>query len=203
MAACTAIYMVVAAAALGASPYGTFSKSAEPLSFILRELGHPLTAALIAGAAILALPTVIMVFMYGQSRIFFAMARDGVLPMGLARVGPRGVPVAVTLLTGVISALIAGVFPLKEIAELANAGTLLAFVATAVCMMVLRATDPGRPRAFSCPWPWVVGPLAVAGCLYLFWSLPAKTMIWFAGWNVIGLGVYLLYGRTRSRLARA
>jgi APA family basic amino acid/polyamine antiporter len=203
MAICTGIYMVVAAAALGASPFGDFSRSAEPLAFILRELSHPVAAAFIAGAAILALPTVIMVFMYGQSRIFFAMARDGVLPMWLARVGPRGVPVAVTLLTGVIAAIIAGLFPLKEIAELANAGTLLAFIATAVCMMVLRARDPARPRAFSCPAPWVIGPLAVAGCLYLFWSLPAKTMIWFAFWNLIGLGVYMLYGRTKSLLATA
>lgn len=203
MVLCTAIYMVVAAAALGASPYDDFSKSAEPLAYILRGLNHPLAAALVAGAAIVALPTVIMVFMYGQSRIFFAMARDGVLPQGLAKVGPRGVPVAVTLLTGTIAAVIAGLLPLQEIAELANAGTLLAFVATAVCMMVLRAREPLRLREFRCPAPWVVGPLAVAGCAYLFWSLPEKTMVRFLVWNLIGVGVYLVYGRRASRLAAA
>ncbi|WP_374573904.1 amino acid permease [Phenylobacterium sp.] len=203
MLICTSIYMVVAAAALGASPFDVFSKSAEPLAFILRGLNHPLAAALVAGAAIVALPTVIMVFMFGQSRIFFAMARDGVLPMALAKVGPRGVPVAVTLLTGAIAAVIAGMLPLQEIAELANAGTLLAFVATATCMMVLRRREPTRHRDFRCPAPWLVGPLAVAGCVYLFVSLPEKTMVRFAIWNLIGLGVYLAYGRRASRLAKA
>ncbi|MFN3520998.1 MAG: amino acid permease [Phenylobacterium sp.] len=203
MVVCTTIYMVVAAAALGASPFQVFSQSAEPLAFILRDLNHPLAAALVAGAAIVALPTVIMVFMFGQSRIFFAMARDGVLPAGLAKVGARGVPVPVTLLTGAIAAVIAGLLPLKEIAELANAGTLLAFVATAVCMMVLRRTDPDRPRAFRCPQPWIVGPLAVAGCIYLFVSLPQATMVRFFIWNLIGVAVYMAYGRRTSRLARA
>jgi APA family basic amino acid/polyamine antiporter len=203
MALCTAIYMVVAAVALGASPYDVFSRDGAPLAFILKALNHPLAAALIAGAAVVALPTVIMVFMYGQTRIFFAMARDGLIPMALARIGPRGVPELVTVFTGAVAALIAGFLPLKEIAELANAGTLLAFIATAVCMMVLRRTDPDRPRAFRCPAPWLVGPLAVAGCVYLFVSLPVATMIRFAVWNLIGVGVYLAYGRTQSRLAKA
>ncbi len=201
MALCTAIYMVVAAAALGASPYDVFSKSGEPLAFILRTLDHPLAAAMIAGAAVVALPTVIMVFMYGQTRIFFAMARDGLLPMALARIGPRGVPSAVTLFTGVVAAAIAGFAPLRKIVELANAGTLLAFVATALCMMVLRRTEPDRPRAFRCPAPWIVGPLAIAGCLYLFASLPVITMVRFAGWNALGVAIYMAYGRVKSRLA--
>ena len=97
MLICTLIYMLVAAASLGASPFRVFSGSEEPLAFILRELGQPFAATLIAGAAIIALPTVIMVFMYGQSRIFFAMSRDGLLPRGLMKVGARGVPVRVTV----------------------------------------------------------------------------------------------------------
>ncbi|HEX4184062.1 MAG TPA: amino acid permease, partial [Caulobacteraceae bacterium] len=203
MVLCTLIYMVVAAAALGASPYDVFSKSGEPLAFILRALDHPLAASLIAGAAILALPTVIMVFMYGQSRVFFAMARDGLLPQGLSAVNRRGVPALVTVFTGVIAAIVAGFLPLQQIAELANAGTLLAFVATAVCMMVLRRTDPDRPRPFRCPLPWLVGPGAVLGCLYLFSSLPEKTVVRFLIWNSLGLVIYLIYGRARSRLAKA
>jgi APA family basic amino acid/polyamine antiporter len=203
MFACTAIYMIVAASALGASPYDVFSKSAEPLAFILRELKHPTAAALIAGAAIVALPTVIMVFMYGQSRIFFAMARDGLLPPGLAAVNRRGVPAPVTILTGVIAAIIAGLLPLNEIAALANAGTLLAFIATAVAMMVLRRRAPELPRPFRTPLWWLVGPLAVLGCLYLFSTLPTATIVRFLIWNAIGVVVYLAYGRTRSRLARA
>ncbi|WP_411287643.1 amino acid permease [Phenylobacterium sp.] len=203
MLACTAIYMVVAAAALGASPFAVFSKSAEPLAFILRDLGQPVAATLIAGAAVIALPTVIMVFMYGQSRIFFAMARDGLLPRGLSAVGARGVPAPVTILTGVIAALIAGVLPLGEITALANAGTLLAFIATAACMMILRRRSPDLARPFRTPLWWLVGPLAIAGCLYLFASLPAATIIRFFVWNALGVLVYLAYGRTRSRLASA
>jgi APA family basic amino acid/polyamine antiporter len=201
MLLCTAIYMIVAAAALGASPFQAFSSSSEPLAFILRSLSHPLAASLIAGAAIVALPTVIMVFMYGQSRIFFAMARDGLLPRGLAAVSRRGVPTVVTLFTGVVAALVAGAAPLSKIAALANAGTLLAFIATAVCMMTLRVVDPGRARPFRCPLPWLIGPAAVLGCLYLFSSLSAQTVEWFLIWNTIGVGVYLLYGRTHARLA--
>ena len=203
MALCTVIYILVAAAALGAVPYGAFSKSPEPLAFVLKELGRPGAAALIAGAAVLAMPTVIMVFMFGQSRVFYAMARDGLLPRALAAVGPRGVPTAVTLLTGVIAAIIGGLMPLDEIAALANAGTLAAFIATAFAVMVLRRRAPDISRPFRTPLVWVIGPATVLGCLYLFSSLAGKTMGFFVIWNVIGVGVYLAYGRRRSRLAAA
>jgi len=203
MALCTLIYMVVAAAALGAVPFGLFSKSPEPLAFVLKELGRPGSAALIAGAAVVAMPTVIMVFMFGQSRVFFAMARDGLLPRSLAAVGPRGVPTAVTVLTGVIAAAISGFMPLDEIASLANAGTLAAFIATACAVMVLRRRAPELERPFTTPFVWVIGPAAVAGCLYLFTSLQAKTIIFFFIWNAIGVLAYMLYGRERSRLAAA
>ena len=203
MALCTVIYILVAAAALGAVPYGAFSKSPEPLAFVLKELGRPGAAALIAGAAVLAMPTVIMVFMFGQSRVFYAMARDGLLPRALAAVGPRGVPTAVTLLTGVIAAIISGLMPLDEIAALANAGTLAAFIATAFAVMVLRRRAPDISRPFRTPLVWAIGPATVLGCLYLFSSLAEKTMGFFVVWNVIGVGVYLAYGRNRSRLAAA
>ena len=180
-----------------------FSASPEPLAFILRGLGHPQVAAVVAGAAVVALPTVIMVFMFGQSRIFFAMARDGLLPRRLAAVGARGVPAPVVILTGVVAAVIAGLLPLGEIAALANAGTLLAFIATAVAMMVLRRRSPNLPRPFRTPLWWLVGPMAVAGCLYLFSTLPVSTIVNFLIWNAIGVVVYLLYGRVRSRLANA
>lgn len=198
---CTAIYMAVAGAAVGASPADVFSKSGEPLAFILRELQHPKAAYLVAAAAVIALPTVIMAFMYGQSRIFFAMSRDGLLPRSLSTVSSRGVPVAVTLATGAFVAAIAGFFKLDEIAELSNAGTLCAFVAVSACMMILRVREPERPRIFRCPLPWLVGPLAIAGCVYLFASLPTTTMLRFFAWNAIGVAVYFLYGYRRSRLA--
>ncbi len=201
MLACAAIYMLVAAAALGASPFQSFATNGEPLAFILRQLGHPGVATLIGAAAVIALPTVIMAFMYGQSRVFFAMSRDGLLPRRLSSVNPRGVPAAVTLLTGMCAAAMAGFLPLRFIAEVANAGTLAAFIATAIAMMVLRRQRPDLPRPFRTPLWWLVGPLAVLGCLYLFASLAQATQLMFFAWNAVGLGVYLLYGRTRSRLA--
>jgi APA family basic amino acid/polyamine antiporter len=203
MVLCTFIYMVVAAVALGAVPFGLFSKSPEPLAFVLRQLGRPGAASLIAGAAVVALPTVIMVFMFGQSRVFFAMARDGLLPQALAGVDRRGVPVAVTVLTGLIAAAIAGFLPLSEIASLANAGTLAAFIATACAVMVLRRRAPDLERPFVTPLVWVIAPAAVLGCLYLFTSLSATTMKFFFAWNALGVVAYLLFGRVNSRLAVA
>ena len=201
MLACVAIYMLVAAAAIGASPVDAFAKDPAPLVFIMNQLQQPLAAKVIAGAAVVALPTVILAFMYGQSRIFFAMARDRMLPQGLAVVSRRGAPVAVTIMTAVIAAAIAGFLPLGQIAALANSGTLCAFVAVCACMLVLRRREPDRPRVFRAPLAWVVGPLGILGCLYLFTSLPAVTIVLFFVWNAIGLGVYFLYARRRSLLA--
>ncbi|MCR5874151.1 amino acid permease [Phenylobacterium sp. J426] len=201
MLACTVIYMLVAGAALGAMPAAELAKSEEPLALVLRTLGQPLAAGMMAVVAFLALPTVIMAFMFGQSRIFFAMSRDGLLPRGLAKVSSRGVPVFVTIFTGVVAAVIAGAFPLGEIAALANAGTLVAFIATAACMMILRRREPNAPRPFRTPlWP-LVGVLAIVGCVWLFTSLPLSTMRNFLIWNAAGVVVYLVYARTRSRLA--
>ena len=201
MLACIVIYMLVAAAAIGASPVTAFAKDAAPLVFIMNQLNAPTAAKVVAGAAVVALPTVILAFMYGQSRIFFAMARDRMLPEALARVSGRGAPVAVTMLTAVIAATIAGFLPLADIAALANSGTLCAFVAVCACMLVLRRREPERPRVFRTPWPWLVGPLGILGCLYLFTSLPAVTITLFFVWNAIGMVVYFAYARGRSLVA--
>jgi len=203
MVGCTLIYVLVALAAVGAMSFTVFGKSAEPLALIMRELGHPQAALIIGIVAVIALPTVLLAFFYGQSRIFFVMSRDGLLPRSLSKVNPRtGTPVAITLFTAVLVAALAGVARLDEIAALANAGTLVAFIAVSVCMLVLRKRDPNRPRVFRTPMAWVVGPLAIFGCLYLFWSLPHRTQIWFLVWNVVGVIVYLLYSRRASLLAK-
>lgn len=203
MAACTLIYIAVALAAIGAVDYVALGKSSEPLAYVLRMVDQPVAAWAIGLAALVALPSVILVFMYGQSRIFFVMARDGLLPHGLSRVSARtGSPALITGVTGVFVALIAGFFRLDEIAELANAGTLLAFIAVAACMMVLRKRMPELPRVFRCPVPYLIGTLAILGCVYLMFSLPTHTLTRFLGWNVIGLVFYLLYGRTHSLAAR-
>jgi APA family basic amino acid/polyamine antiporter len=201
MALCTAFYMAVAACAVGSTPFSLFAKDAEPLAFVLRSLHQPLFAAVIAAAAIIAIPSVIMVMMYGQTRIFFVMARDGLLPRALSKVDPaRGSPWKVTLGVGVFVAIIAGFFRLDEIAELSNAGTLLAFVSVCVCVMILRVTRPDIERVFKCPAVWIVAPLGIIGCTYLFISLPAATLIRFVVWNLIGIALYLAYGRRTSVL---
>jgi APA family basic amino acid/polyamine antiporter len=203
MAICTLIYILVAATALGASPFLAFSKNGAPLVFILSSLGHGLSAQLVASAAIIALPTVILVLMYGQSRIFFVMARDGLLPPGLAVVHrTRGTPILMTVVSGIVVAAMSATLSLDKIALLANAGTLFAFMAVAVSMMVMRRRDPNRPRLFRVPLPWVVGPVCVIGCVYLFVNgLPTFTQWWFVIWNSVGLLVYFAYSRRASKLA--
>lgn len=204
MLACTFIYMVVAAAALGSTKAAALGASEEPLAMVLRMLDHPFAATLIGTAAVIALPTVIMAFMYGQSRIFFVMARDGLLPQRLSAVSERsGTPALMTMITGVIVATIAGFLPLQSIAAVANAGTLIAFIAVAVCMLVMRKKAPTQARPFTAPAPHLIGWGAIAGCAYLFVSLPLKTILTCLAWNVIGLIVYFLYARYQSVLARA
>ena len=203
MIGCTLIYLLVAVAAVGAMSYAVFAKSPAPLALIMRELGQGTAAGIVSGAAVVALPTVLLAFFYGQSRIFFVMSRDGLLPRSLSKVSEkRGTPVTITIFTAVVTAALAGVARLDEIAALANAGTLAAFTAVAVCLLVLRKREPNRPRVFRTPLAWVVGPVAIFGCLYLFWSLPHRTQIWFLIWNAFGVLVYFAYGAHRSVLAR-
>ena len=202
MFVCVVIYIAVAVAAVGAIAYTRFANSPEPLALILRELGSPLAAQYLAVSAIIALPTVILAFMFGQSRIFFVMSRDGMLPERLGKLNKRGTPVAVTVGTALVVSAIAGFFPLSEIAELANAGTLAAFVAVGFCLIILRVRKPDLPRVFRAPMPWVVGSIAIGGCIYLFISLPGVTQYRFLIWNLIGVAIYLAYGARKSRLAR-
>ncbi|MPS70797.1 MULTISPECIES: amino acid permease [Novosphingobium] len=203
MVVCTAIYMAVAITAIGALPFQQLANSPEPLALVLRQLGQPVAAHLIAFAAVLALPSVILVMMYGQSRVFFVMARDGLLPRSLAKISPRtGAPTRITVMTGISIAVVAGIFRLDEIAELANAGTLIAFISVGACLMILRRRAPDLKRLFRCPQPYVVGTLTILGCAYLLFSLPESTLVRFGAWNVIGLLVYFLYGRSRSEAGR-
>src|SRR3569623_361553 len=198
MLACTAIYMIVAAAAVGALHYSKFSNSPEPLALILREIGQGRVATLVAAAAAIALPTVILGFLYGQSRTFLVMARDGFLPTGLAKLSSRGTPARITAVTAAVVAVLAALTPLDVIASLANAGTLCAFVAVAVCVLVSRRRDPGARRPFRAPLVWLVAPIAILGCLYLFTSLQSITQICFFIWNGAGLLIYFLYARRRA-----
>jgi basic amino acid/polyamine antiporter, APA family len=204
MVICTILYMLVAAASVGSMPFGAFAKSTEPLAEILRKLDEPMFAQWVAAAVVIGVPTVILAFLYGQTRIFFVMARDGLLPPVLSRVSARtGTPVLVTIFTAIVVAVLAGVLRLDEIAALANAGTLAAFVAVGVCVIVLRLREPNRPRAFRMPLVWIIAPIAIGGCLYLFYSLPWSTQRYFLIAQAAGLAIYFSYGAWRSRLARA
>jgi len=203
MAICVLIYMAVAAAAIGAVVYSGFASSPEPLALILREIGHPWAARVLGVSAVIALPTVILAFFYGQSRIFFTVARDGLLPGKLARVSSRGTPVRITIFTAIVTAVFAGLIPLDAIAALANAGTLAAFIAVCAAMLVLRKREPNRERKFKAPLPWLVGIVGILGCMYLFISLPNRTQIFFIIAQIIGMLVYFAYAGRAAEKARA
>ncbi|ESQ74246.1 amino acid permease [Asticcacaulis sp. AC402] len=202
MAISTLIYMLVAGVAIGAAPFQEIADSGEPLPHVLRSLGQPLIATLVGGAAIVALPSVILVMMYGQSRIFFVMARDGLLPKAVAKVNAKGSPALITLLTGLFVAFFAGFVPLKQIAELSNAGTLIAFVAVALSMIILRRKHPSVERVFKTPAYWLVGLITIGGCVFIFSSLPLISQGFTLLWMVIGLVFYFAYGFWNSRLRK-
>ena len=176
--------------------------SKEPLAHVLRVLGHPSLGNWIGIAAILALPSVILMMMFGQTRIFFTMSRDGLLPDVLSKVHPTFfTPHVITILTGVVVSVCAALFPVGKLADTSNSGTLLAFAMVSIGVLILRKTQPNRPRPFRTPLAWIVCPLAVIGCLLLFVNLSMTAKIVFVVWAVIGLVLYSLYGYKRSFLA--
>lgn len=206
LAICTVIYMLVAAGAtgaVGAQPGGELSQSKEALAFVLNEIGHGWAGKLVAISAAIALPSVILMMMFGQTRIFFVMARDGLLPDVFSKLHPKyGTPHVVTICTGVFVALFAALFPVGKLADISNSGTLFAFFTVAVGVMILRRTNPDRPRPFRTPLYFLVCPLAAVGCVFLFFQLSGYTELMFLGWTTIGLVVYFLYSRRRSHVGR-
>jgi APA family basic amino acid/polyamine antiporter len=204
---CTIFYLLVAyaaAGAVGAQPGGALSESKEPLAFVLRELGWARVGNWVAAAAIIALPSVVLMMIFGQTRILFTMSRDGLMPEVLSRVHPRfHTPHVVTIITGIAVALFAAMFPVGALADISNSGTLFAFFIVALGVMMLRVQAPGRPRSFRTPFIWVVGPLAMAGCLLLFVSLGAYTIKLFFIWATVGLVLYYTYARRNSLVGQA
>ncbi len=177
--------------------------SKEALAWTLREIGWRQVGNLVGLAAGLALPSVVLMMMFGQTRIFFVMSRDGLLPEKLSKVHPKyGTPHVVTIITGVFVAFFAALFPVGALADISNSGTLFAFAMVAIAVLVLRRTDPGRRRPFRTPAVILVAPLAVAGCLYLFFSLSFYTLALFFGWAALGLVVYFGYSRSHSHVGR-
>jgi APA family basic amino acid/polyamine antiporter len=177
--------------------------SKEALAHILRQVSNPIFGNLVGLAAAIALPSVVLLMMYGQTRIFFVMARDGLLPDRLSRVHDRfRTPYIVTIVTGIFVAIAAAFLPVGTLADYSNAGTLFAFAAVSLGVMILRRRDPSRPRPFRTPALFVVAPLSIAGCVLLFLNLNVESKLLFVSWTVIGLVVYFFYGFRHSHIAR-
>ncbi len=199
---CTALYVAVSIVVTGMQHYSQLSVDA-PLADAFKSTGHPFFAGLISFGAAVGLTTVCMILLLGQTRVFFAMSRDGLLPRFFSRVHPRfKTPYRPTVLLGVLIAIVAGFTSLSELAELVNIGTLFAFVIVAVSVIILRRTRPDLPRAFRTPWVPVLPIVSVCASLWLMLNLPAETWLRFAIWMALGVVVYFLYGRGHSLLGR-
>ncbi len=202
LAICTLIYVIVGFVLTGMVPY-TELAVADPLARALQLAGFQAVGWIVALGAAVSMSAVLLVFQYGQPRIFFAMARDGLLPQWAARLHPKTkIPFITTLFTGVFVACWSLVGDAGETYDLTNIGTLFAFMLVSVGVLVLRYTDPARPRPFRVPLVWAVSVLSAAGCLFIMQGLPAVAWRRFGYWLAIGLLLYFVYGYRHSRLRR-
>jgi len=193
------LYVCVAASLTGVLPYGDYIQTSAPVAFALNQIGMPWGAALISLGALCGITSVILVTFYGQTRIFFAMARDGLLPAVFSDLHKRfQTPAKITLVVGIITAVIACFISLDVIAELVNIGTLAAFIIVAAGILMLRRVQPALERPFRCPLMPVVPLLCIISCCILILMLPLVTQFRFIIWMLIGLGVYLLLGMRHS-----
>jgi APA family basic amino acid/polyamine antiporter len=200
LAVCTLIYVIVGIVLTGMVPY-TELAVADPLARALELAGFTRVGWIVALGAIVSMSTVLLVFQYGQPRIFFAMARDGLLPQWAARVDPKTrIPYVTTLVTGVIVAVASLVGDAAETYDLTNIGTLFAFALVCAGVLVLRVVEPNRERPFRVPAVWVIAPLGMAACLFIMIGLPAQAWVRFAWWLLIGVAIYVFYGYRHSKL---
>lgn len=231
LAICTVFYLLVAAGAIGAigaqPVLGAAGEAVQPgsagftaacqlaanaeslvcsneaLAHVLRVVGHEWVGNAVGTAAVLALPSVILMMIFGQTRIFFVMARDGLLPESFAKVHPKWkTPYIVTAFTGIAVAIAGALFPVGQLADISNSGTLFAFFMVSIAVLMLRIKEPQRHRPFKVPAVWIIAPLAAIGCLGLFWNLPHDAKMVLPIWGGIGLVVYFLYGYRKSHVGR-
>jgi APA family basic amino acid/polyamine antiporter len=201
LAVCTVLYVIVAAIMTGIVPFMNFKGVDHPVSLALQYAGQDWVAGFVDLAAILGMSTVMLVMAYGQTRILFAMSRDGLLPSKLSEVHPKyGTPFFATWMVGIVFGLIAAVVPLDVLAELVNIGTLAAFSLVSLAVIILRKKRPDLHRAFRCPGVPVIPALAIIFCVSLMSFLSWHTWVAFVIWLAIGLAVYFLYARQRSLL---
>jgi APA family basic amino acid/polyamine antiporter len=197
---CTTLYVLVSLVVVGMVNYTRLSTEA-PLADAFKSVGHPGFATIVSIGALAGLTTVVLILLLGQSRVFFAMSRDGLLPSWLAAVHPRfGTPYRSTIIMGLVVALMAGLIPLAALAELVNIGTLFAFVLVSVGVVILRRTRPDLERSFRTPLVPVIPALSVLACVFVMLNLPVETWLRFIAWMVLGSGIYFAYGRRHSRL---
>lgn len=198
---CTVLYIVVSAILTGMVPYLSFKETSAPVAFALQQIGINWGSALVSVGAVCGITSVLLVMMFGQTRVFFAMSRDGLLPKVFGAVHPKfKTPVKSTLLVGIFTSLMAGFTPIGVVAELTNIGTLAAFIIVAAAVILLRVKRPDLQRSFKCPFVPVVPGLAIIFCGYLIYSLPKITQYRFVVWLLIGLAVYFLYGIKHSTM---
>lgn len=197
----TILYIAVSIVLTGIVPYYQYAGTSAPVAFALGEIGISWGSALVAVGAICGITSVLIVLMYGQTRIFFAMSRDGLLPGMFRQLHPLyRTPVKATFLVGAATALIAGFLPLQTIAELVNIGTLAAFIIVSVGIIVLRRTRPEIERPFRCPLVPLIPALCIGFCTVLIVMLPLVTHLRFVLWLAIGLIIYFAYSARHSRL---
>jgi APA family basic amino acid/polyamine antiporter len=203
LAICTVIYIIIGAVLTGMVPYTELGKAADPLAYALNATGLQGIAKIVALGAVFSMAAVLLVFQYGQPRIFFAMARDGLLPQWAARVDPKTrIPYVTTLVTGIFVAAWSLIGDAGETYDLTNIGTLFAFVLVCIGVIVLRYTDPLRPRPFRVKFVHLVGILGAALCVFVMKGLPVIAWERFGVWLLIGLALYFTYGYQNSRLRR-
>ena len=201
LAVCTLIYVIVGAVLTGMVPYRDLANSADPLAYALTAAGFQRVGWLVALGATVSMAAVLLVFQYGQPRIFFAMARDGLLPAWAARVHQRTrIPHVTTLVTGLLVAFASLIGDAAETYDLTNIGTLFAFALVCTGVLVLRHLEPERPRPFRVPFVWVVAPAGAAACLFIMFGLPAQAWERFGIWLAVGIALYFAYGYSHSRL---
>ena len=199
---CTILYIVVSAVLTGMVPYLNFKETSAPVAFALQQIGINWGSALVSVGAVCGITSVLLVMMFGQTRVFFAMSRDGLLPKVFGEVHPKfQTPVKSTILVGIVTALMAGFTPIGVVAELTNIGTLAAFMIVSAAIIVLRKKRPDLKRSFKCPFVPVVPGLAIIFCGYLIYSLPRITQYRFVAWLALGLVVYFIYGVKHSTLS--
>ncbi|MBA3672044.1 MAG: amino acid permease [Gemmatimonadaceae bacterium] len=205
LAICTVIYVIVGAVLTGMVPYRELDPSlhADPLSYALQRVGMQGAGWLVALGAVFSMTAVLLVFQYGQPRIFYAMARDGLLPKWAARLHHKSrVPYATTILTGLFVACWSLVGDAGETYDLTNIGTLFAFALVCVGVLVLRVKEPDRPRPFRVPFVWPVCLGGAASCIFVMAGLPAQAWTRFGWWLLIGLVMYFAYGYRNSTIRR-